>query len=123
VTANYVCDSVFKDTGNVLLSRARGSDGNYISQASLASITCTVSDLTDPTQAVYSPALTVAATVLDAIRLDPRWTLDAIGFNFLHVMPAAAYPIADHVYSVFYLATPVAGPVFAIGAFRITAEA
>jgi hypothetical protein len=122
VTASYVCDSVFKATGNVLMSRARGSDGNYVTQAGLASIACTVMDLTDPTQPVYSPAITVAATVLDAIRSDARWTRDAIGFNFIHVMPAAAYPIAGHVYRVFYLATPVTGPVFAIGGFNITAE-
>lgn len=106
--------TVFEDGGATFLARVLGNAGTAITQATITSITYAVYDLstTTPTTAVISGTLVVASTVFDTLQTDARWTADSTGYNFLHAMPATAFPTGKHQYKVEYKVTPTSGAVF-----------
>lgn len=113
MTAIIVKDSVFEDTGNVFMARVKGIDGNYILQADLSSITYAVFNMTTGSAvAVINDTVTISTAVFDTLQTDGIWTWDTTGYNFLHVMPATAFPTGGNVYAVEYTFTPASGPVF-----------
>jgi hypothetical protein len=88
-------------TGVALLARLRGG-GALLTQASLTSISYTVSDVTLGTT-LGTGTFTVASSIFDVLQqTDPRWTADsaaqpgadgAFGYNFLAVLPATLFPL------------------------------
>ena len=104
----------FEDGGATFMARVLGNDGAAITQSSISTITCAVYDLSTstPTVAILAPSLVVATVVFDTLQTDARWTADATGYNFLHAMPATAFPTGKHTYKVEYKVTPASGAVF-----------
>lgn len=105
--------TVWEDSGVVLLSRPLGYDGEPLQQADITSISRKVFD---GGTTVSTDDLVVADTIYDTLQgvgyTDPRWTIDAIGFNALDIAPASSFPTGDTVYLVEYTYTPASGEVF-----------
>lgn len=80
-------------SGVALLARVLGNAGAPITQASLASIAWTLTDLTAGA-AVAAGTFVVATSVFDSLQIDPRWTVDALGYNFLGTLAASNFPAA-----------------------------
>src|SRR6187402_145567 len=99
----------FEDGGATFMARVLGNAGTAITQATISSITCNVYDMTAPTVAVISPTVTVNSVVFDTLQTDARWTADTTGYNFLHAMPATAFPTGKRNYKVEYKFTPTSG--------------
>ena len=117
MTAKVAKGTVFEDGGATFLARVRGNSGAAITQASLSTITCKVFDLdVAPDTSILAPSVVIASTVFDTMQgasfSDARWTADATGYNFLHEMPATAFPDGQRRYRVEYKFTPVSGAVF-----------
>ena len=94
------------------LARIRGNSGALITQASLASVACKV--ISPRSGAVLAmPAVAVSSSVYDALQAGGQWEGDATGYNFLHVVPASAFP-EPGVYLVEYTFTPVSGGPFTL---------
>lgn len=123
--------------GVFLAARLRGATGVLVTQASLAAVLYTASDLTAGVQ-LGTGSFPIASSVFDALQQsDPRWTKDsaaypgpdgAWGYNFAQVLPAALLPItalvpgqpppAPHRVQVDVTFTPVSGqPVRVVFAF------
>lgn len=102
---------VFEDGGAAMMARIAGNDGEYITQASISAIVCTIKNAR--TQAAIStPAVVVATSVFDTLQTDSRWTEDSTGYNFLHTVPATSFASGDTIYRVEYKFTPASGEVF-----------
>ena len=113
--------SVFQNSGALFLARVRSSSGSYVTQATLSTITCRVSNMTTGVAVtVISPTITISTSVFDALQTDAYWTQDTTGYNFKHAMPATAFPTANNVYRVEYKFTPTSGAVFYVE-FQVTA--
>ena len=59
-----------------------------------------------------SVSLATADVVFSALRTDPLWTVDAVGYNFRHVLDVSAhpaFPIAGRRYLIEYQLTPAEG--------------
>ena len=108
-------------SGVSLLARVLGNAGAPITQASLSGIAWALTDLTAGV-AVASGTFTVSGTVFDSLQLDPRWTVDGIGYNFLGVLAATNFPAAapglptptGHRFQADVRFSPVAGEGFVI---------
>lgn len=108
---------IFEDAGATLMARIVGNSGAPITQAGITSIACKVIDLDGdtPATAVLTPSISVSAVISDTLQTtDTRWTADAMGYNFLHAMPATAFPSPRHRYVVQYTFTPTSGAVFVV---------
>jgi hypothetical protein len=84
---------------------AVANEGNCISPSDVASIACSIFDLsgTTPGTAVASPAITSAAFTV--LTLDNYWSegdlpLDAIGRNFWYTVAGSVFSIGQHMYRV-----------------------
>lgn len=88
-------------------------DGVVADKADIASITCNVYDLNSatPTVPILTPTVSVASCMHDALQLDGRWNADLLGYNFLHDMPATAFPTGAHNYDVIYKFTSSTGKI------------
>ena len=65
--------------------------------------------------------LTVADVIFSTLQTDPMWTVDAIGYNFRHVLDVSAHPafaIAGRRYLIEYQLTPTVGQIILVR-FRI----
>lgn len=110
-SVSFANATVWEDSNPVFLARIRGQDGNYITQSSLSSITpyitlgSTITTLT---------ALTISSVVFDTLQVDARWTVDTIGYNFRHTLPAIAFPTGDRIYRLEYKFVTSASEVFPV---------
>lgn|SRR5262245_9063962 len=110
--------------GATALARLVGDEGQYPAAASLTAIRLKVFDLdwTTPDAPVYDQPVSVPATIFDALQAGPAdlriWTVDDVGFNFRHHVPASAFPrgVASprqlRRYEVEYEFTPAVGQPF-----------
>ena len=108
--------TVVEDNGAVLLARVRGTGGDYITQASVNSITVKSFDLNGDTgTAVYTDSsVTVADVVFDTLQTsDARWTVDTTGFNLAYVLSTAALPDRS-LYQVEIVIDPASGDDFTL---------
>lgn len=101
--------------GLMLLSRIAGWLNVPIVQADITSIQCTVRDTTNDT-ITYNEPLTVSAVIFNALQTGAIWT-DATGYNFLHTIPATAFPTPtaepfDRVYAICIRFVPASGEPF-----------
>ena len=116
--------TAFKNGSATLLARVVGQSGANIVQADLSAIHYTVYllDDQDPDSRTAvanhtNAALSVATVIFDALQTDPIWTVDAMGYNFRHVLDVAshqAFTIAGRRYLVEYQLTPVSGQVILV---------
>lgn len=108
--------SGWEDTGAIVMARVTGTLGTAVTQASLSSIDCKVFDLdgTTPDTPSATPTVTVSTSVYDALQLDSRWSDTVTGYNFIHELPASAFPTGDRRYRIEYVFTPASGQVFAV---------
>ena len=117
------------------MARIRGAGGSLLTQASLSTITYSVSNLTSGTTGT-STSLTISSVVFDSLQQnDPRWVFDSAGepgadggygYNFLATIPATSFPVSvlsstasdpvpDSVlYQVDVVFTPVSGQPFRV---------
>jgi hypothetical protein len=105
-----------------LMARIYGQQGQYLNQASVASIAYQVTDTTTGLS-TKNGTLTVASTVYNSLQQgDPRWTMDtsaypgvdaSTGYNFAFVLPGAAIPKAVR-YQVDVVFSLVGGGVFRV---------
>lgn len=120
-------------SGHTLMARILGNAGTPITQATLSGITYTIRDLTAQTTVASAQALTVSSVVYDSLQQeDPRWDLDAAGYNFLAVIPASWFTdydvdedtgvVTSHRYQVDVEFTPVSGQPF-VQSFQFQAVA
>jgi hypothetical protein len=101
----------FQNGPLVHMARVEALSGAPVTQATLSGVTCRVKDLRTGTT-VLTPSVTPAANVFDSFvtrAQDPRWTRDNVGYNFRHVVPAAAFPLGDREYLVQYTFTAQPG--------------
>lgn len=96
-----------------------GTGRSIVVQSDVASIACSVrrfnrvngawGGLTTTENAL---AVVVANSIFDTLQTDSSWNADAIGYNFAHTIPAAAFPgLGDYI--AVYEFTP-AGSNFSI---------
>ena len=120
--------AAFKHGSATLLARIVGAGGANIVRADISAIQYTVYLLDDQDPDARSGvtghtdvALSVAAAVFNTLQTDPRWTVDATGYNFCHVLDVSAhqaFTIAGRRYLVEYRLTPSVGQVIVVR-FRI----
>jgi hypothetical protein len=103
---------VFEDGAATCMARIRGADGALITIVSISTITCKVFNLRVGGAATATPTVTVATAVFDALQTDPRWTKDATGYNYRHVIAASILSGPNQVYRIEYLFTPASGEPF-----------
>lgn len=117
--ASDIYGTAFKNGSAVLLARLVDQVGAYVVPADIRAIHYTVYLLDgrnpDSRTAVTGHAgasLAAADVVFDALQTDPIWTVDAIGYNFRHVLDVSAHPafaIAGRRYLIEYQLSPTAG--------------
>lgn len=105
-------------TGAVLMARILGNAGTPITVATISSISAAVRDL-DYNAVTYGPsALTVASVVFNSyVQNDLRWFEaggDALGYNFLWVVPAIALGMAGLRMRADVKFVPVSGENFVV---------
>lgn len=134
-TLSVITGVIVAGSGATLMARLRGNAGQLVTQASLTSISYTVTDLTAGT--VSSPVtVSVAACVFDNLQQgDPRWSKDSAndpgpdgehGYNALVTVSASHFPAtvptptaptiipAPHVFQVDVIFQPVTGEPFRV---------
>lgn len=90
------------------MARITGLDGANITQSSLSSIQLRIFD--DDGNVIDTRSLVVGTVVFDTLQQtadDARWTLDAVGFNFLNQTLMNDLPSGDKVYRFEYRFRPV----------------
>jgi hypothetical protein len=117
--AHDIYGTAFKNGSATLLARIVGPDGENVLQGDINSITCTVYLLDDQNPDSRTEVaehanvtLSVADVVFDALQLDLSWTVDAIGYNFRHVLDVSehqAFAVSGRRYLVEYQLTPAVG--------------
>ncbi len=91
-------------------------EGNVLTQADIASITCKVFDLgtnrnnTSGTEVTPAPSLAVATNVFDTLRTT-GWGQDSYGYNFRHDVSASYVPDGGEWVLLEYKITLTAGGV------------
>jgi hypothetical protein len=120
--------AAFKHGSATLLARVVGAGGANIVRADISAIRYTVYLLDDQDPDARTGvtghidvALSVAAAVFNSLQTDPRWTVDATGYNFCHVLDVSAhqaFTIAGRRCLVEYRLTPSVGQVIVVR-FRI----
>jgi hypothetical protein len=126
--AGDIYGTAFKNGSVTLLARIVGQNGVNILPSDIDVIRYTAYLLddqdADSRTAVTGHAavsLTAADVIFSTLHTDPTWTVDAIGYNFRHVLDVSAHPafaIAGRRYLVEYQLTPTEGQVILVR-FRI----
>ena len=115
------CYSVREGSGAVHVARVKGVDAVNMTQASMSTITCKVTNVA--TAAFTTPAVTIATSVFDTLQTDSRWTLatpgDTTGYNFRFELAPADIVEGGALYEVRFLGTPAVGNAFIVDAFRV----
>jgi hypothetical protein len=90
--------AAFKNGSVTLLARIVGANGAYIAQGDLSAVAYTVFLLDDQNPDSRAPVtghadapLAVAEVVFNVLQIDPTWTIDAVGYNFRHVLDVSAH--------------------------------
>ena len=114
-------EEVREGSGFTYLTRAKGTDGASITQASLTSIACKVTDVS--TGVITTPTVTIAMSVFDTLQTDARWTLanpdDTTGYNFRFDIAPASIPTGGKLYEIVFTATPAVGNAYNLGLIEI----
>lgn len=120
--------TAFKNGSVTLLARIVGAQGVSILPGDVNIVTYTIYLLDDQNPdsrtAVAEHAdvsLSVADVLFATLQTDPTWTVDAIGYNFRHVLDVSAHPaftVAGRRYLVEYQLTPAVGQMILVR-FRI----
>lgn len=87
-------DTVWEDSTPTLLARIeidRGGDADPVLQADLSSVTYKVFRKGSETP-TSSGTLVIADVIYDTLQTGTIWTVDTTGYNFLTLLPAAAFP-------------------------------
>ena len=90
-------------------------EGNWLEQADVASITCSVFDLDSdtPDTPITTPTVIVSTSVLDTpVTVNTLWTVDTTGYNFIHDLAATNFPTGSNRYSVEYAVSMTNGGKF-----------
>lgn len=106
---------IFEESAPVVMARIRGHLGTNVTIASISAITLKVFVKSTGIQVGSTQNLTVATTVFDTLQttaLDPRWTLDATGYNFRDQPSSTLFPDGDVTYRAQYTLTPLTGAAF-----------
>lgn len=107
-------ESICQGSDVVYLARIRGLDAQFITQASLTSITLKV--FKDSKASAKSPTLTevvgISTSVFDTLQVDDFWTKDTTGYNFRHQVSGNAFPRGGLKYVLEYDFVPVIGGRF-----------
>ena len=90
-------------------ARIDGWLGTPLVRADLSAIAYAVFDLDNANADTGHGALAVADVINDTLQVDARWDADALGYNFLWVVPGSCFPVGGHRYQVQLLFTPAAG--------------
>ena len=101
-------------------------EGNWLVQANIATITCSVFRLDGPAPStpVAQPTVVVASAVYDTPNTNSQfWTVDGVGWNFLHAIPHTAITAVGGLYEVVYTITLTAGLGSAVGVLKYRAVA
>ncbi len=122
--------TVFKNGSATLLARVVGEDGAAVTRPSLSAADYTVYtlDAGDPDAAVAvtghdGVSVGVSALIYDTLQTDALWDLDAIGYNFRHVLDVStnqAFATAGQTYRIVFRLTPASGQVILVR-FRLYA--
>ena len=120
--------TAFKNGSVTLLARIVGGEGANIVRADVVAAKYTVYLLDDQNPddrtAVAGhtdAALAVTEVIFNTLQTDAIWTVDAIGYNFRHVVDVSAQPafaVAGRRYLVEYQLTPAVGQMIWVR-FRI----
>jgi hypothetical protein len=116
--------AAFKNGSATLMARIVGSNGVNITQADIATIRYSVYMLDDQNPDARTPVtghsqvtLLVYSIVFNSLQTDATWTVDAVGYNFRHILDVAAnpaFPVAGRRYLIEYALTPLSGQVILV---------
>jgi hypothetical protein len=116
--------TAFKNGSATLMARIVGAAGANITQADIAAIRYSVYMLDDQNPdgraavAGHSQvALPVYQVVFNSLQNDATWTVDAVGYNFRHVLDISSHPafaVAGRRYLIEYALTPIAGQIILV---------
>jgi hypothetical protein len=116
--------AAFKNGSATLLARVVGAGGANITQADVATIRYSVYMLDDQNADNRTPVaghsqvtLPVYQIVFNSLQTDATWTVDAMGYNFRHILDVAshaAFPVAGRRYLIEYALTPLSGQVILV---------
>ena len=116
--------TAFKNGSATLMARIVGANGVNIAQADIAAIRHSVYMLDDQNPdgrasvAGHSQVtLPVYQVVFNSLQNDATWTVDAIGYNFRHVLDISANPafaVAGRRYLIEYALTPLMGQIILV---------
>ena len=122
--------TAFKNGSATLMARIVGATGVNITQADIASIQYSVYMLDDqnpddriPVEGHSQVALPAYQVIFNSLQSDATWNVDAIGYNFRHVLDVSVHPafaVADRRYLIEYALTPLAGQTILVR-YRINA--
>jgi len=111
--------TAFKNGSVTFLARIVGPDGANVLPSDIATVQYTAYLLdeqdADSRTAVAghgNVSLRVGDVIFATLQTDPLWTVDAIGYNFRHVLDVSAHPaftIGGRRYLVEYQLTPATG--------------
>jgi hypothetical protein len=126
--ANDIHGTAFKNGSVTLLARVVDANGDNVVPAGVNSVKYTVYLLSDQNPDARSAveghtdaSLSVAGVLFATLQTGPLWTVDAVGYNFRHVLDVSAhqaFALAGRRYLVEYQLTPAAGQVILVR-FRI----
>jgi hypothetical protein len=126
--AREIDGSAFKNGSATLMARIVGAAGANIRRSDVAAVRYTVFLLDDQDPDARTAitghvdaVLAVADVVFDSLQTDPIWTVDAVGYNFRHVLDVSAhqaFAVAGRRYLIEYRLTPTSGQVIVVR-FRI----
>ena len=98
---------VWERSSLFVMARVEGNDGVNITQATLDGIVLYITKLPSKT-VIVPPTFTVADVIFDTLQTDGRWTRDATGYNFGHLLDGNTYiQDPESVYALEYELTPV----------------
>ncbi len=115
---------MFKDGSATMLARVVGANGAVIVQADIASAAYSVTLLDDDDpdtgtaiEGHANVAVDVAGLIHDNLQTDDLWDVDAIGYNFKHVLDVAenqAFATAGRNSRIVFRLTPTSGQVLLV---------
>ena len=119
---NWKEDSTAEVLARVTARNGSGSatgvngEGNWLQQADISSIACNVYNLTSDPDG-DSPnnigPLTVSSVIVDTpVTSQAAWTIDTVGYNFIHTIAGTVFPTGGSIYRVEYLFTLSGGATF-----------
>ena len=125
--SNVIHDTVLHGSSCVNLARVADYDDVLAAPTAIESITYSIereigNDVFEAVEGHTDETVDVADCLFAELQTDSRWTADATGYNFRHLVPidqSDAFPVPG-IYWVRYRFEPAAGQPFVI-AFRLRA--